>query len=103
MCTSLREKATMSKNPRPEDVAEAVLGWLADEPRRIAAFLDATGLAPGDIRAMAETPAFRAALIDHILGDERMLLSFCADCGLPPEAPARARAALPGGDLPHWT
>lgn len=93
----------MSRNPHPADIAHTALGWLAADPRRIGAFLDATGLAPGDLRALAGTAGFQAAVLDHLLGDERMLLAFCADTGVPPEAPGRARAALPGGDLPHWT
>ena len=32
-----------------------------------------------------------------------MVLDFAAEAGLRPEDVARARAALPGGELPNWT
>jgi hypothetical protein len=87
----------------PATVAHAALGWIAAEPRRLAAFLAATGLAPGAIGGRIGEPAFQAAVLDHLMADERALLAFCAAEGLPPEAPRSARAALPGGELPHWT
>jgi len=31
------------------------------------------------------------------------LLAFAAEAGVPPDRPARARAALPGGYVPDWT
>ena len=43
------------------------------------------------------------AILDFLLGDEDLLLAFCAEAGVAPTVPARARAALPGGDAPNWT
>ena len=42
-------------------------------------------------------------MLDFLLGADAMVLDFAADAGLAPQDPARARAALPGGDLPNWT
>ena len=80
-----------------------VLGWLAEDDARMAPFLAETGADAGDLRAAAGDAAFLGFVLDHLLADESRLLDCCAALGLAPEAPARARAALPGGDLPHWT
>jgi len=86
-----------------ERVAALLLGWLAEEPGRLGGFLSAAGAAPGDLRAAAADPAFLGFVLDHVLADESLLMEACEGAGLAPETPARARAALPGGDAPHWT
>ncbi|MER2510199.1 DUF3572 family protein [Amaricoccus sp.] len=83
--------------------AREALIWMAGEPDVLGAFLDAGGLAPGDLRGRADDPEFLGFLLDFLLGDEALLLAFCAEAGLSPTVPARARAALPGGDAPDWT
>ena len=42
-------------------------------------------------------------MLDFLLENEQAVLTFAAATGLRPEDPARARAGLPGGELPHWT
>jgi hypothetical protein len=86
-----------------EVVALQALGWIAADERRLAAFLAASGASLDDVRARAADPVFLAAVLDALLEDERAVRAFCADCGVPLDAPLAARAALPGGDLPHWT
>lgn len=85
------------------EIGEQALVWLAGEPEALGAFLGASGLDPGDLRARAREPEFLGFLLDFLLSDEALLLAFCAAAGIAPALPARARAALPGGDLPHWT
>lgn len=84
-------------------VALEALGWLAAEPERLDAFLGASGLSPAQLRDSADDPEVLGAVLDHLLGDEAQVRAFCADMGLAPAAPLAARAALPGGDAPHWT
>jgi hypothetical protein len=43
------------------------------------------------------------AVLDHLLGDDQMVIAFCDAHGLPYTSPLAARAALPGGDTLHWT
>jgi hypothetical protein len=85
------------------ECGQKALIWLSGEPEALGAFLGASGLAPGEVRARAADPEFLGFLLDFLLGDEPMLLAFCRDTGAAPTEPARARALLPGGDLPHWT
>jgi hypothetical protein len=89
--------------PVAEAFAAQVLGWLANDPGRIGAFLSATGLAPSDLRAAADAPDFLLAVIDFLMGDEALLLDCCAALGVPATTPASARAWLPGGEQVHWT
>lgn len=86
-----------------ELLAARCLDWLAADHARIGAFLSASGLAPAELRAMARRPEFALAVIDFVMSDESLLLAACAALGIPPEGPARARAALPGGEQVHWT
>lgn len=88
---------------RAEAFAAEVLGWLAAEPDRLGPFLASSGAAPADLPAAMRDPEFLGFVLDHLLADEALLLDCCAAIGHPPETPGRARAALPGGDLPHWT
>ncbi|MFN3642690.1 MAG: DUF3572 domain-containing protein [Gemmobacter sp.] len=93
----------MGGKPHADVVALQALGWIAADDGRLAAFLDLTGLAPADLRARAQEPIILGAVLDFLMQDDRTVLAFCADAGLPPDAPMAARTALPGGDLPHWT
>lgn len=86
-----------------ETLALQVLGWMLADPGRLAAFLGATGAGPADLASGARDPAFLGAVLDHLMQADAEVLAFCADAGLKPEAVLSARAALPGGDLPHWT
>ena len=86
-----------------ETLALEAFAWIAAEEGRLARFLALSGAAPADLRARAADPEFLGFVLDFLLADEALLTAFAAEAGLAPEAPARARAALPGGDLPSWT
>jgi hypothetical protein len=86
-----------------EVLALRALGWIAADDEMMGSFLAATGAGLDEVRARAREPEFLASVLDFLLSDDAWITRFCAAAGLPPEAPMRARAALPGGDLPHWT
>lgn len=86
-----------------EALAIDALSWLAGRPEALGRFLASTGAGPAELRARATDPAFLGFVVDYMLSDEPLLMQFCADRSFQPEAPMQARAALPGGDLPHWT
>ncbi len=92
----------MPKNAA-ELLAVAALVWIANDAERMGAFLGATGAAPGDLRARASDPQFLGFVLDFLLQDDAAVIAFSADHPCPPEDVARARAGLPGGDLPNWT
>lgn len=71
-------------------MAVDVLLWIVADADRLLPFLSASGLSPDTLRASARDPAFLAGVLDHVMGDERMLLA-CADAlGVKPERIAAA-------------
>ena len=84
-------------------IGEDALIWLAGQPEALAGFLAASGLAPETLRKRASDPEFLGFILEFLTGSDRMILDFAAAAGLSPAAPARARAALPGGGEPNWT
>lgn len=79
------------------------LGWIVADAARAGGFLAAAGIGPGNLAGLARDPGFLAGVLDHLLGDEALLLECAADLEIPPQDLAAARAALPGGEVPHWT
>jgi hypothetical protein len=86
-----------------EILALKALTWLSAQETLMDRFCALAGLAPSDLLVEAERSETLAAVLDFLLQDEQSLLVFCQDHDIAPELPMRARAYLPGGDLPHWT
>lgn len=88
------------REPRPDDEALAIraLSFLSGDPARLGAFLAATGLGPGTLRAASREPGFLASVLAHLAADESLLLAFAANEGLAPEAVAAAHRRL----SPAW-
>jgi Protein of unknown function (DUF3572) len=68
-----------------ETIALTALAFLADDAQRLARFLALTGVGPAELRAEARSPRMLAAVLDHLLRDESLLLVFAARQGLAPE------------------
>jgi hypothetical protein len=81
---------------KAESIAAQGLAFLVEEPARLSHFLTLTGLRPDQVRAQAETPQFLAAVLEHIVNDESLLLVFAANSSIAPEAIAPALALLHG-------
>ena len=96
----------MNKIPPPnsrQQAAEAIaiqaLGYLAEDDERLGRFLALSGLDAGEIRAAATQPGFLAGVLDHVAGDETLLVAFAEHLGIAPTEVGRAHAELTGG---HW-
>jgi hypothetical protein len=100
-------KQTGESYMHAQEAAEALalraLVWILGDDDRRAGFLAATGVDPGDLSRGARDPGFLGAVLDFLLSDEPRVIAFCTEEGLAFDAPMRARAALPGGEVPHWT
>jgi hypothetical protein len=81
-----------------ETVAIRVLNSLAEVPERLGQFLAETGISPQAIREVASSPGFLAAVLDHVAGDETLLVEIAGEIDLPPEAIAAARQTLASPD-----
>ena len=86
------------RQPIDRDAAEAIalqgLAFLAAEPARIRGFVSATGLEPTEIRTRADTPELMSAVLEHLAGDESLLLVFAATHKLAPESIGEAARVL---------
>ena len=89
------------------DEAEAAtleaLSWIASDNERIAALMEATGADAQSIRARAQEPEFMGFIWDFMMLSDDNILGFCEESGRDPAEIPSIRAALPGGDIPHWT
>src|SRR5712691_505888 len=78
-------------------LAIAALSFIASEPEQLGRFLALSGIGPESIRAAAREPGFLLGVLDHVAGDEALLLAFANQHDIDPEDVARARIALAGG------
>ena len=77
-----------------ESLALQGLAWLAGQDEPFGAFLAQSGSDAAGVRARAAEPELLGSVLDFLLS---------AEAGIAPDAPMRARALLPGGDVPNWT
>jgi Protein of unknown function (DUF3572) len=90
--------STSRRAPMHQDAAEAValqgLAFLAEDDARMERFLAGTGLDAGGLRARVGTAELNLAVLEHLAGDESLLLVFAATNGIAPESLAPAIAVL---------
>jgi len=79
-------------------LAVAALRFIAEEPERLGVFLSLTGIDPQAIRAAAREPGFLLGVLDHLAGDESLLLAFARESEIDPEDVRVARRVLAGGE-----
>ena len=75
-------------------LAIQALAFIAEEPERLGSFVAATGIAPDQIRDAARAPDFLAGVLEHMLGDENLLVAFANSAGIDPAEIARAHSLL---------
>jgi len=80
-----------------ESVAAEAFAFLAAEPEYFSRFSAVTGLNIGDIAEISGTRGFLAAVLEYVVSDESLLLSFCENHGHLPEVVDRASVQLAGG------
>ena len=72
-------------SPDLAEVAEACLGYLAENPDELLAFMQHAGLDPQSLRAAIGTRRLQTGLIDYFAANEPILLALCANSGMSPE------------------
>lgn len=77
----------------------AAVTFLAEDPGRLSRFLALTGTGPDELRRQAGTPELMAAVLNHLLEDESLLLVFAAMKGIAALDVAPAARALSGNPL----
>lgn len=91
------------KTDAAETLALRVLGWLAGNDELFPVFLGSTGAGLDQLAEAAARPEFLAAVLDFLLMDDAWVMAFCDAEGIAYGLPMQARAALPGGQVEHWT
>jgi hypothetical protein len=66
-------------------LAASCLGYLAENPDELLAFMQFAGLDPTALRNSVGSPALQRGLIDYFASNEPILLALCANSGLSPE------------------
>lgn len=77
-------------------LAIAALTFIGQEPERLGRFLALSGIGPESLRAAAREHGFLLGVLDHLGGDETLLLAFSEDHGIDPAEVTQARALLAG-------
>jgi Protein of unknown function (DUF3572) len=73
-----------------EDLALGALSFLVADEERLSRFVYLSGLTVDNLREAAAEPGFLAGVLDHLAGDESLLLAFAANCSLDPAEVTRA-------------
>ena len=71
--------------PSVAPLAGSCLGYLAEHPEELLAFMQYAGLDPDALRNSVGSRALQHGLIDYFASNEPILLAFCANAGLSPE------------------
>jgi len=77
-----------------EALAIRALAFLAGEPEELGRFLALTGIGPEVLRSAAADPGFLAAVLEHFMENEPLLLVFAARENVRPTLIAAARYLL---------
>lgn len=77
-----------------EVIALKALAFLANDPARFERFLALSGTSLASIREAAGNPQFLAGLLNHLLEDESLLLTFTAEQDFDPRLPSLAADLL---------
>jgi hypothetical protein len=66
-------------------LANACLGYLAENPDELLAFMQFAGLDPEALRRSVGSSHLQHGLIDYFASNEPILLALCANSGISPE------------------
>ncbi len=77
-----------------ELLAIDALTFLAGQEEPLARFLTLSGVGANNLRSAAADPAFLAGVLDHFLGEEKLLIAYAEFAGIAPERVVAARDAL---------
>jgi Protein of unknown function (DUF3572) len=88
------KRPSLPSRQAAESLAIQALAFIAEDPERLGMFIAATGISPDRIRHAARAPDFLAGVLEHMLGDENLLVAFADGAGIDPAEIARAHSVL---------
>jgi hypothetical protein len=77
-----------------EDIAVKALTFLAEDEERLGHFMAVAGLGVDTLRIAATSPDFLAGILDYIVSDEGLIVSFSDRAALRPEQVMAAKHVL---------
>ncbi len=80
-----------------QEIAIGALTFLSSEPEQLGRFLSLAGIGPEEIRDAAAEPGFLAGVLEFLMQDEQLLLSYTESAGIRPTMIAAAHLKLAGG------
>lgn len=78
----------------PDVIAIQALTFIAGDPEHAGRFMALSGIGPDDLRRAAADPGFLLGVMDHLIGDEALLLRFAETAGIAPDAVVQAHDRL---------
>jgi len=88
------KKYSQPSRETAEILAVQALAFIAEEPERLGLFISTTVIPPDRIRNAARELDFLVGVLEHMLGDENLLVAFASSAGIDPAKIARARNML---------
>ena len=94
----MKQKGNLDGSNRESSEATAIqaLGFLAQDNTVLERFLSVTGIPPDRVRQAAATPGFLAGVLDYIMQNESLLLTFSANHNVDAETIVAAHRCLSG-------
>ena len=77
-----------------ENTTLSMFRFIASEPEHFSRFANITGVEISDLAEIAGNKTFLAAVVDFLMSDESLLLSFCENNNTAPETIHKVRFAL---------
>lgn len=86
-----------------ETLALEALAFVIGDARLGPLFLDACGIAPGELASRAQDSAVLTGVLSFLTQEDAWVRAFCDATGRAPTEPQAALWALPGGAPVNWT
>ncbi|HEY7248487.1 MAG TPA: DUF3572 domain-containing protein [Xanthobacteraceae bacterium] len=91
-----RKSRSDQQHEQVQALAVAAFEFLAADSRRLQRFLDSSGIDLAALRAATGEPDFLAGVLDHLCGEEELLVAFAAENDIAPNRVLAARESLSG-------
>lgn len=85
-----------------QDLATEILLTLVERPEDLSHFMGASGLAPDDLRQIAQRPDIAVFLLDFVVENDERIHEFAQALQLRPQDVMAARTALAGPGSYGW-
>jgi hypothetical protein len=86
--------AAIPPAPGVDELADACLQHLIQNPDQLAEFMVQSGLRPADLRGLVGTAGLKHGLVDYMVANEPLLLAVAAEAGISPDSIVRTWTRL---------